>query len=236
MARLHSTTDAMAEGRLRRMLQLAVGVRAGGQLRTSEVAAELGVAPSTVRRWIRDGVPTARVDQVEALVRPTHRRLREEAADRTNFAHAVDALDKLGADAPTPSWVHIGWESSYKLSLVKLTDLGVLVPRITAYPPSEPAERRHRHGAKRGQRYGQIVRSEWIFPSRYHAALARLELLDAVSAWRVQLRPGLLERGTTQAWLLEAPTPRRAWMKPYQRRVDRHLHTPEPSTRKPASA
>lgn len=211
----------MADGRLRRMLQLAVGVRAGGQLRTSEVAAELGVASSSVRRWIRDGVPAARVEQVEALVRPSARRLREEAADRRNFAAAVEALDQLEPGAPTPAWVHDGWGAPYRLSLVKLIELGVLVPRITADPPERAARRRLLHGAGRVQRYAAVVRSEWLFPSRYHAALARLELLDAVGSWRVQLREGLVDRGATQAWLLEAPTPRRTWMRRYRVRPQR---------------
>lgn len=207
----------MAEGRLRRMLQLAVGVRAGGQLRTSEVAAELGVAPSSVRRWIRAGVPAARVEQVEALVRPTERRLRDEAFDRRNFAAAVATLDRLEPGAPVPEWVHAGWGRPYRLSLVKMLELGVLVPRIVADPPETgPARRRLLQGAGRVRRYAEVVRSEWRFPSRYHAALARLELLDGVGAWRVQLREGLVDRGATQAWLLEAPTPRRTWMRPYR--------------------
>lgn len=222
MVRLHSTEDAMAEGRLRRMLQLAVGVRSGGQLRTSEVAAELGVAPSSVRRWVRDGVPAARVEQVEALVRPTDRRLREEAADRRNFAAAVEALDRLEPGAEVPDWVHNGWGTPYRLSLVKLLELGVLVPRITADPPEGAAARRRLlQGAGKVRRYAEVVRSEWRFPSRYHAALARLELLDAVGSWRVQLREGLVDRGSTQAWLLEAPTPRKSWMRPYRVRSKR---------------
>lgn len=215
MTRLLDRSEVMQGDRLRTLLRLALGERPDGRMYTSSVARELGVSPSTLRRWVRDGVPEARWQDVDALVRPSPRVLQQEQIDLRRFVHERDAFADVDVKA-LPEWVHRGWEQPHRLSLVKIARLHVVVPRMTAHPPTPPARRRQLEGVRAQDWYSQAIRSEWLFPSRYHAAAARLELLAGLSAWRVQLRAGLLDRGATQAWLDEAPTPRRTWMAPYR--------------------
>lgn len=210
MARLHDQRAALDEGRLREMLMLALGT-CRGHVRTSAIAERLSVSTSTVRRWLRDGVPAARIEDVLALVRPSQRVLVQEPRDRRVYAEAVAILDAGESLGHAPS----GWLDRHQLSLVKLDELGVVVPRIARLPLGSRAARRQLDGVDSSSWFTRSVRTVWDFPSRYHAALARLELLDAVSEWRVQLRAGLVDRGATQAWLASAPRVRRTWMHPF---------------------
>ena len=57
------------------------------------------------------------------------------------------------------------------------------------------------------------VLEEVEFRNRFRAQVAKGELLEAVSPWRVIVPAGRMSRGRTQAWLASAPRPTLAWLR-----------------------
>lgn len=167
-------------------------------------AKELGVSPSTVRRWVRNGVPERRRDQVAALVAPETAVLDRE---RRELLFAREALwDIAGRGAPiSDAWKRDGWLRPHLLTVVLLRDRGVLVVRLTNPDSGEMSRRLRADG-------GEVI-EEVEFRNRFRAQVAKGELLEAVSPWRVIVPSGRMSRGRTQAWLASAPRPTLTWLR-----------------------
>lgn len=201
--------------RLRRLLMLSMGEHLGNP-RTSTIARELGVSAGTVRRWIRDGIPKKRESDVAALVRPSTELLAQERKELEDAQRVAKSLDALDAGAGVPMWAAQSWLVPHRLVLFRHDAYGVIVPRVSVAESSAKARKHQLQGLARTANYARVVRAEWVFPSKYHAQVARLQLLEELLPYRVQLREGILDRGATQAWLSEARTPRLPWMRFYR--------------------
>lgn len=198
-----------------------------GRVDAVAVGELVGVSPSTVRRWVRVGLPERRREVFAARILPGDPALAQEARE---LAYAREALaDIYGFGGPmNPAWKAQGWLEPHVLAIVELERLGVCVPRIARADGDQKTRERMRAG-------GGVVLEEAVFPNRFAAQVAKGQLLDEVGRWRVLLPEGALSRGRTETWLSEAPRHRVAWfaehpvVKPPARRR-------RPASRKPARA
>lgn len=198
-------SDPWADRQLASVLANALGAFGRRTRLDANVAAkELGVSPSTVRRWVRNGVPERRRDQVAALVAPETAVLDRE---RRELLFAREALwDIAGRGAPiSDAWKRDGWLRPHLLTVVLLRDRGVLVVRLTNPDSGEMSRRLRADG-------GEVI-EEVEFRNRFRAQVAKGELLEAVSPWRVIVPSGRMSRGRTQAWLASAPRPTLTWLR-----------------------
>ncbi len=197
--------DPWGEHRLKSLLANGMGLFGRrSRLDANAAAAELGVSASTVRRWARNGIPAARRAQIAALVLPPQKQLEQE---RRELEYARQSLWEIsGRGAPVnEAWKREGWLSPHLLTIVRLKDRGVLVPRITNPNSGEKSRRLRADG-------GEVI-EELEFRNRFRAQVAKGELLEAIAAWRVLVPAGHQSRGRTQAWLEEAPRPTLEWLR-----------------------
>lgn len=164
----------------------------------------LGVSASTVRRWVRNGVPARRRAEVLGLVAPTAQRLEQEEHELRSAREALWDISGRGAGV-NPAWKRDGWLEPHMLTIVLLQDRGVLVPRITRGGSKDSSRRLRADGG--------VVIESIEFRNRFRAQVARGELLQAVSEWRVVVPAGGISRGGPQAWLQEAPRPSLDWFR-----------------------
>lgn len=215
--RRSAITKATSGPALRQMLRLSIP---GEKIVTEStiarnVAPFFEVTPQTIRRWMRTQLPSDRIEQLEQLVRPSASVLEQEAIDLRRTLQITAGCKEIRY-GDTPEWAVESFMRPHRLLLVKHHELGVVIPRVGAAPASATARQRQLERIRGRESYAKIVRAEWLFPTRYHAMQARLELLHKLTPWRVQVRPKELERGATQAWLLQARTPHIPWLQPHR--------------------
>lgn len=212
---LHDRGGVLSGDRLRLLLTLHIGPGRAGELRTTETAANLGVSPSTIRRWVRHGLPESRLPAIDAQLLPPPATLEQEAKDLARARGVVQSLRDVD-DRTVPVWAAADWLTPHRLIVLKVPKWGVVVPRVGMLPATALSRKEQLRGIPKATRYADVVRSEYWFPTKYHAVVARLELLGTMRAWRVHVAPSVLSRGATQAWLIEAPQPQRAWMRQHR--------------------
>lgn len=179
------------------VLLRAVCVRRGVLARSKkDLAAGLGVHPSTVRRWLhRKGgwrgapaaIPAGRLEELLREMAPTAEDLEREAFQESN---ARAALVRMKARrVPLEVWKEQDWLSPHRvwveeevsgMALVRLTRMGTRRDR------PEP-------GSK-------DVRS-FVTTNRFEAQLLKLAVLREVSPWRVRLGG---TSGGTERWIAGA--------------------------------
>lgn len=192
-------TQPWGEGRLGTVLSnsyAAFGRR--GHVDAPRAAEALGVSASTIRRWVRNGVPARRLPDIQERILPPHAMFAQEQRE---LDYARDSLwDIVDRGAPiNPAWIKQGWLKPHTLAIVLLRARGVCVPRIS------------RTGSGRsGERFtaaGGIIIEQLEFRNRFRAQVAKGELLEAVRDWRIVIPSGQIHPGRTQAWLSDAPRP-----------------------------
>lgn len=167
-----------------------------GTVKAEYAAARLGVSASTVRRWVRNGVPEARMADVVHLVRPPRGAFEQERRDLA-IARSYSADYRAGRSPFMAEWQRLGWVEPHLVAIVAIRGTSVLVARIANANGDVRSKRRLSAG-------GEVV--ELVkFRTKFHADAARLELLEDVHDWRLQLPPGRVSRGGGKAWLAEAP-------------------------------
>lgn len=227
--------------RLRKLLRLSIPMPrlADEQVVARTVAPHFGVTPSTVRRWMRTRLPADRVGQLEDLVLPSDVVLEQERVELRRTLRIIDGFRQRAYGAATPPWAARSFMSPHRLVLVKYDELGIVIPRIGAAPASASARQHQLRGIDPTARYARVIRAEWIFATKYHAMRARFELLERMTPWRVQVHVDWIERGATQAWLLEGRTPTIPWMRAHRVRRGRrdsvldHRHAGDASLTEP---
>lgn len=165
------------------VLLRAVCMHRGALARSrKELAAGLGVHPSTVRRWLRRrggwrgapaAIPPERLDALLREVAPTAEDVEREELQEVN---ALAALARLKARrVPLGAWREQNWLSEHRvwveegvsgMSLVRFTRVG------TRRDHPEPGARE--------------VRS-LVTANRFEAQLVKLAVLREVSPWRVRV-------------------------------------------------
>lgn len=190
-----------------------------GRVDAIAAAAEFGVSPSTVRRWVRNGLPARRRSEIQAKTLPSSEM---RAQERRELLHARESLwDIAGRGAPiNSSWTEQGWLKPHLLVVVLLRHRGVCVVRL-ARADSLRAEERFTAGG------GEVV-EEIEFRNRFRAQVAKGELLEAVDDWRIIIPTGSLRPGRTQAWIADAPRPTLEWLRDHP-----HVKIPVTRPRKP---
>lgn len=178
--------------------------RANGRPDTRRAAELFEVAPCTVRRWIREGLPKSRVHDVESRISIPEDVL-ELQRDQAELARERARDLSVKGYSPQPSWEKMGWTSPHLVEVVELSDLGHL-RLVRLRRANAPASSRNR-------RYGARVLDVATFPNRFVAEAAKAVVLEAVSNWRVNVTGGVLVRGSTEAWLPGAPAPSLAKVK-----------------------
>lgn len=177
-------------------------------LRTHAAAEALGVSDSTIRRWIRHGVPLRRLDDLKQIIYPSTAILEQEQRDLRAAYRALEELAGIGFTPPA-QWRTMGWHEPHVVAVTTLQGAKVCVPRVTLalesrirrggeLPISIEASRAMRRG-------GAVVTEAVITPNRFAAQIIRLELLAQVTDWRVQIHSSLLGKGASQGFLEEAP-------------------------------
>lgn len=176
------------------VLLRAVCLRRGVVARSKkDLAAGLGVHPSTVRRWLRRkggwrgapaAIPAGRLDELLREIAPTSEDLDRELLQEKN---ARAALARLRARrVPLTSWKDQGWLTAHRvwveeevngMSLVRLTRVGTRRDR------PEPGVRE--------------VRSLET-ANRFEAQLVKGAVLREVSPWRVRVRGAT---GGSERWV-----------------------------------
>lgn len=169
-----------------------------GRVDTRLIAEHFGVAPGTVRRWIREGVPRSRVEALRELVMPSASIRRQEKVD---LDYAREALwDIGGRGAPVSElWVKNGWLKPHSLAVVLFGDRQLCTARLGRADGDRTNARMRADG-------GEVIELE-TFRNRFAAQVAKIELLEHVAEWRVSLPHGAVSRGHTEAWLASAPRP-----------------------------
>lgn len=175
--------------------------RAPGRVDADVVADVFGVSPQTVRRWVRSGLPKSRIEALAERVQF----LDSEVLDRQRLQHeeAVRVAKEfhLGRMAPTRGWSRQGWTKPHRIDIIELQARGHLqVARISRVADPQDRIERNRY------RYGGVLVDSCVFPSRFVAAVAKFELLEAVSDWRIDAT-SVIDRNGTEVWLAGAPCP-----------------------------
>lgn len=189
--------------RLRRMLVLRFGANRQGRPDMAAVAVEVEVSIGTVRRWLRGGpratpvMPPHRLEQLIALVTPSMEAVRDE---NQQLAHAVRSIALIAAGDVLESWRDQGWLEPHTVTVIAPHHQGIqqVVTTKNSARDSHLVQRR-----------GHVLDVVEV-PTRFHASVVALRLLQAVGPWRFQPGPGELKVGRTRAWLSEAARPKLA--------------------------
>lgn len=188
--------------RLIRVMKLRYGVSSRGHVNAHTAAAELGVAPSTVRRWLagRHGrqlahIPPPRLEHLLHLLRPSEERLADEEAQARYAREAIAALKLPHQMGVLPSWEKSRWLEPHTVAVIHIRALRIRQIVITRSTPTTS-----RDLAKRGR-----VLDSTTVPTRFHATLLTHQILQDLTPWRFRPNPGDVVQGYTQAWLDDAP-------------------------------
>lgn len=176
-----------------------------GRVNAHRAAAELDVSEGTIRRWVRDGVPAGKLHAVRDLVRPPQGAFEQEYSD---LVVGRDALKLIATDPERADalWGALGWLEPHDLAIVRLSGAPIHVARLARHDRNSAGTTRLLEGGEKNEkrRYKPPV-ALVTFPNRWAATVARLELLEDVYAYRVQLPEGKITRGAGKAWLADAP-------------------------------
>lgn len=192
--------------RLSHILGAALGsYNRRGNVNAGLASALLGVSEGTIRRWARNGVPAAKQEAVVELVRPP------QGAFESEYSALITARENLQILETDPRgaahmWGAKGWLERHDLAIVKIAGEPVTVARIAKHDRSATANRNMLQGGEKDAHGHYLPASEILsFPNYFAATIARLELLEDVYPFRVQMPEGKLNRGGSKAWLAEAP-------------------------------
>jgi hypothetical protein len=111
-----------------------------GRADANQIARELHVTPSTVRRWLRHSLPARRREFIAEKILPGHSALDQE---RRELDYALDALSDIYSGDKTrllPIWKENEWLQPHILAVVHLERRRVCVPRI-ARADGDPKKR-----------------------------------------------------------------------------------------------
>lgn len=178
--------------------------RENGRVDAHLVASELGVSEGTVRRWIRAGLPKARLEVLQELIEIPNDVL-EEQRRQVEYSIGVARALRAGTIVAQKGWSDNQWMSPHAVKVVELTQVGHLclaqINRVGAKKTDLPAK------------YGAVLLQSVVFPNRFVANAAKAEVLRAVNDWRVYVEEGVLDRGRTEAWVAGAAVPSLARLK-----------------------
>lgn len=167
-----------------------------GTVKAERAAERLGVSSGTIRRWVRDGVPEARMKDVVKLVRPPKGAFEQERRDLAIARRYSQDLRQRSSPL-LEQWRLKGWDRPHLVGIVAVRGTSVQVARIVNAEADRASMRRFGAG-------GELIEVA-RFPSKFRADAARLELLEDVHDWRLKLPEGRLKRGGGKAWLSEGP-------------------------------
>ncbi|KDA04531.1 hypothetical protein DC31_06410 [Microbacterium sp. CH12i] len=191
-------------------LSLILGAALGSYNRLGNVNAlaastALDVSEGTIRRWVRNGVPTSRQQAVIELVRPPQGAFEDEYSELITARRNLEYLEQNPSGA-AEIWGIKRWDEPHDLAVVKLAGEPFSVARIARTEREPASTRRMLQGGQKDTRGHYLPPAEIAtFPNYFAAAIARLEILEDVYAYRVRMPHGRLDRGGSKAWLTEAP-------------------------------
>lgn len=168
------------------------------------VGSSIGVTPGTVRRWVRERFPAKRMRGLEELVLPNLNALEQEQRELSYARAAVEEINEPGR-VVNPAWAEQRWLEPHVLGIVQFEHLRICVPRISRSGGEKKVNDRARAG-------NGVVVQDYLFGNRLSAQVAKGELLEALTPWRLVLPQGLIPRGRTEAWISDAPLPQLTWM------------------------
>lgn len=196
-ANIEALEQAWGSRKLSQIMGAALGsFNRLGHVDADTAASTFGVSEGTIRRWIRDGVPSRRIEHVISLVRPPQGAFTQERADLLFARQAVIKIATEPENA-TALWGYKGYLEKWDLAIIQINHMPVLTVRMARTDRDRAADKRLAAG-------GKILEIS-TFPNYFAATVARSELLEDVYPFRVQLRNTKLASGAGKAFLEDAP-------------------------------
>lgn len=192
-----TTTPPLQGADLRQALWLSVGGRTPDKIPTGDIAHRLGVTQRTVQRWLTtESAPSAsHAAALRALISPPPEILTRQRQERGHLEPQLLAIQSPRGRAMSAQVRAMGWHKPHRLMLAESDDLQLRRLMVTIESPVKPP----------AVPRGWTVRASITFDNQPLAALAKFDILDRVSPWRVTVRPELLAKGRHEAWLASAP-------------------------------
>ncbi len=176
-----------------------------GNVNALAASTALDVSEGTIRRWVREGVPTTKQQAVVELVRPPQGAFEDEYSELITARRNLDYLEQNPTGA-TEIWGIKRWNEPHDLAIITLAGEPFSVARIARTDREPASTRRMLQGGHKDARGHYLPPAEIAtFPNYFAATIARLEILEDVYAYRVRMPDGRLDRGGAKAWLTDAP-------------------------------
>ncbi|MGQ4519135.1 hypothetical protein ACUH92_08940 [Dermabacteraceae bacterium CCM 9520] len=166
----------------------------------ANLAATLGVSPSSVSRWLRRknahrgapaAIPESRLREFLAECRPSDADYVREADWKRNSRSALDRL-YFRRLVPFPRWKQLHWLDPHRVYMVDLKSIAGL-SRIGVV----------RVGIKREKPFSQLA-SSIVVRNRFEAELVKLSVLADVDSARLVVGSG---KGKTHTWITDVRVP-----------------------------
>lgn len=181
--------------RLLEMLIDCYGPSARGPLDINSVAAHVGVASTTVRRWIvptghrKPHVPKARIAQLQRGSALTERR-----GDQ-HYEYALAAIDAISSGEFLAAWTEKKWLDEHLVLVVEIHGKPWHQVVISKGEPRSMAELKRR---------ATILNSLHV-PTWFHAQVLAHRVMQRQQNWRVHPAKSQLAEGRTRVWMADAP-------------------------------
>lgn len=198
------TSPTWTRARLERVMALRFGTTPTGHLDTKAVAAEMGVTPRTVQRWLHAAhgrsiahIPPRRLARLLELLTPGEDVLVDEDKKARYAARAIADLGLGREMGVNPAWKKQRWLEQH---LVVVLEIKVGRHKIRQLAVSRAEVAKTSELKKRGAIVDQAV-----VPTKFHATILTHQVLADVRPWRFRAQPGQVLQGHTQSWLADAP-------------------------------
>ena len=203
---MSSSGPVWTRARLQRVMCLRFGFNRTGGVNTGQAAAEMHVSARTVQRWLHASsgrslahIPAARLQQLLQLIRVDPVTVRQEAQQRS---YALEAIARIRPEGrgPLPVWESKKWLEPHRVMILQIPVRQLRIRQVTV---ARDTERLVAAAHKRGR-----VVAEVRVPTKFHATVVAVTVLEMVGSWRFQASSGQVRQGFTQAWLADRTTPR----------------------------
>jgi hypothetical protein len=211
--------------RLERVMALRFGVTSASGAKSSNssvksptvtvdvaaVAAEMGVTPRTVQRWLRapharskPAIPPARLAQLLDLLLPSEETRGRETQQARYAEAAIAGFHLPRRMGIKPAWEAQQWLEQHLVVVLEVPLRGRMSIRQITLGRNSVSK------LTEFQRRGKII-DQAVVPSRFHATLLVQRVLTEIGPWRYQAAGKQVRQGFTWTWTSDAPATHLSW-------------------------